>query len=907
MKRKQDGSTGTKDIVQMMTFVIIAILGLVVVPGIADAWWDITYPYKNAINVSVSNSTDNHSICLNLTYRAQMQADFDDLRFVNGSDTELLDHWLVEYVASDWAYVCFMGNFTTNNGTQAYVYYGNAAATNTSNRTIVGRHNLTDAYFFNGNATDYIGSYHGSTNVSTVSGVLDRYGNTSVAVGLASASSQYVGTGYNTQFRNNFTFALWFRTNSTPATSYDIISKQQDTNRSFRTDLQASSIIEVGLSTSGTTSDYKFGKSSFLPGTWNFLVIRRQDNGSVDIFVNGTRISNNASSVGALAIGEKQAITFGAYGGAGGAMDRFFNGTLDDIFLYNDLLTDAEIRSMWAGHESITVGSLEALPTGSGVTVTIASPLNTTYYSSGNPYSVLVFGNTTDYYCNASLNGTLLLNNTAVTNNTYITGSLSVPSSYHYNFSVNCTNSDGFNGSSSVAFLVSNFTVYAYNTTNASLDNFTVQICNSSMCSSVNSQLDGDGDDNISTFLPSQFVSGDVTITGYKIGYNTSVNVTNLAITTGRYNLSLDYAKLVVILKSESTGAEVGTDFTNITIINSTHSNTSLNVSNVSFVYGTAGIPTGYITVTGYYNLSGASAFRSLSGTLNSTQSLVIDLYFPIGVYYNFQILDYDDNPVSGATFRLYETVNSVLTLVTKRTSMPDGYITNVLVDPNVYVAINVSATSYNPFYYDRYIFPSTAYLVTIKLVYNESYNYSEYKTIYFVPGEELQNTSTIAHISLYSYRSQFTRTCLEVYRQNSTNTTAIALGADYCSTNASTANYYYNLSLNRTRYVIKACYNSSSETNVCQTHYYSTRGYSGIAGYSITNYPNGMSVTLWRVVWFFVEVFVLLALLPLSPIAGVIGFCIVLVLATGWSIFSVAQALIISMFALPIIYVLTR
>jgi hypothetical protein len=106
--------------------------------GVGGTWWNSSFSKKQAINVSVASgsTTTNYPVYLNITYDSDMQTDFDDLRFTNGSQNSKLDYWLENKVDSSWAtvWVEVDQNITTSNYT-FYMYYGNSSVSSESNGT----------------------------------------------------------------------------------------------------------------------------------------------------------------------------------------------------------------------------------------------------------------------------------------------------------------------------------------------------------------------------------------------------------------------------------------------------------------------------------------------------------------------------------------------------------------------------------------------------------------------------------------------------------------------------------------------------------------------------------------------------------------------------------------------------
>jgi len=100
-----------------------------------DPWWNSSWTRKRPVIVNTTGNLANYQIAVNITYDSDMQADFDDIRFVDASETKELSYWLQSKADSSWAYFWVKGNFTTANGTQMYAYYGNPAASSTSSIT----------------------------------------------------------------------------------------------------------------------------------------------------------------------------------------------------------------------------------------------------------------------------------------------------------------------------------------------------------------------------------------------------------------------------------------------------------------------------------------------------------------------------------------------------------------------------------------------------------------------------------------------------------------------------------------------------------------------------------------------------------------------------------------------------
>jgi hypothetical protein len=98
------------------------------------AWWDSDWTKKREIDIeeSTGNTWGNYSVLLSLTYDADMNTDFSDLRFVDSTETEELGYWIESKVDSTSAEVWVKTSLAASTNTSIYMYYGNAGASSTN-------------------------------------------------------------------------------------------------------------------------------------------------------------------------------------------------------------------------------------------------------------------------------------------------------------------------------------------------------------------------------------------------------------------------------------------------------------------------------------------------------------------------------------------------------------------------------------------------------------------------------------------------------------------------------------------------------------------------------------------------------------------------------------------------------
>jgi len=102
-----------------------------------DPWWNGSYDYRKEITLTggASGAQTDYQLLLNITYDADIQTDFDDLRFSN--DTHQIDAWLEDKVNSNYANIWVEFPTTPANGINQtyYMYYGNNDISNDWNGT----------------------------------------------------------------------------------------------------------------------------------------------------------------------------------------------------------------------------------------------------------------------------------------------------------------------------------------------------------------------------------------------------------------------------------------------------------------------------------------------------------------------------------------------------------------------------------------------------------------------------------------------------------------------------------------------------------------------------------------------------------------------------------------------------
>lgn len=135
------------------------------------AWWDTDWTNKKLINITENTAAayNNYSVYLNVSYESAMQADFDDLRFTNGTENVELKYYIETKIDSNSAQVWVkIPKLAANEVQPIYMYYGNGAVATTSDHET--------AFLFSDNVTsDRTGEYSTQGVVGTWSYSANQY------------------------------------------------------------------------------------------------------------------------------------------------------------------------------------------------------------------------------------------------------------------------------------------------------------------------------------------------------------------------------------------------------------------------------------------------------------------------------------------------------------------------------------------------------------------------------------------------------------------------------------------------------------------------------------------------------------------------------------------------------------
>jgi hypothetical protein len=138
-------------------------------------WWDADWEYRKNINLTSSANLTNFPVYLNVSYDSDMQTDFEDLRFINGSCTAPTQNLVLAYEIEN--YTATKADIWLNvpglalGSTEVCMYYGNSGALSGENASNVWDDNYEMVFHMNNyNSThliDSTGNYNGTKRSAT--------------------------------------------------------------------------------------------------------------------------------------------------------------------------------------------------------------------------------------------------------------------------------------------------------------------------------------------------------------------------------------------------------------------------------------------------------------------------------------------------------------------------------------------------------------------------------------------------------------------------------------------------------------------------------------------------------------------------------------------------------------------
>lgn len=341
----------------------------------AWAWWNNSWDYKKEIT-----GLSGEYATFNVTYDADMQIDFDDLRFLDSTETTELNYTIRSKVNSVYAYV----TVDTNNASSVYMYFGNTVVSTTEsiNDTYLNPYAL---YYFEGNSEDQVNNYNGIN-----SGVTSAVGLINYSYDYTAGTDEINISSTNEAFEfapsSPFSFLMDLNPQVTVDTTDRYVLSRIDGGSPF---------YGWGLGVRTRTADKRFtadfiGSTGSYSKSWNYDINAQNGNwirlgftfdgtSDANLYMNSSSVSVNSSS-GAYSGSVSPTVT--AYVGNRDGFNQGFLGLIDEVKVYDRELSSTEINELSSGgSQSPSFGTKQSINT---LTINNVEPLNNTFDPDGS-------------------------------------------------------------------------------------------------------------------------------------------------------------------------------------------------------------------------------------------------------------------------------------------------------------------------------------------------------------------------------------------------------------------------------------------------------------------------------------------------------------------------------------------
>jgi len=156
-------------------------------------------------------------------------------------------------------------------------------------------------------------------------------------------SDEYISAGNPTelQFTSDFSISGWFKSSS--ATNQRIVSKDDGTNRSYLVQLQSNGKVRAQIYTGGGTAQVNESVSGFGDGNWHHFVFTFENGVSTKLYIDNA--APTVDSVVSAIDNDPADFEIGRKGNS----TNYFNGDIDEIAVWNRVLSADDIQRIYNG------------------------------------------------------------------------------------------------------------------------------------------------------------------------------------------------------------------------------------------------------------------------------------------------------------------------------------------------------------------------------------------------------------------------------------------------------------------------------------------------------------------------------------------------------------------------------
>ncbi len=321
------------------------------------SWWDNNWIYKRKIDIDNSTNSQemtDYQILLNinteeLINQSKLNADCSDLRFVNSEELAELSFWIEPNTCNStetkiWLKVPLIRSLSSE---FVYLYYGNELANSVSSipntfiREINGLDPLVLDTPFDEDSGSIANDFSGNNNNGNISNANRVPGRFYQALNFNGSNSFVeVLNSPSLNMSSAISIAAWVKWNINPSSGAQwasIVNKNIDNQYRLHHN-SSNSAFEFAIRTANNR--WVVSNTSPVQDVWYF-VVGTYDGSNVRIYVDG-QLENSVGHSGALSNSSSN-LRIGSRSGG----DRFFNGLIDKVQIYNKALSSEEILDLY--------------------------------------------------------------------------------------------------------------------------------------------------------------------------------------------------------------------------------------------------------------------------------------------------------------------------------------------------------------------------------------------------------------------------------------------------------------------------------------------------------------------------------------------------------------------------------
>ena len=360
--------------------------------------WLDGWAYRKEINITENSGNDltDYQVKIPVVYESKMQSDFSDLRFTDSDGTTLLSYWVEEYTEGSSATVWVKIPDIPASGVKTiYMYYGNPPAGSASNfdNTFTkdyGESGLVGLWHFDEgggtSATDSSGN--GNTGTlkngtitcangdcptwqSTDGGQWDNRDDVKFSTGSAlrfDGVNDYVDCGNDPSLNitDEITIEAWVYAESVFGKTilskglYDAGSVGCVAAKGYHVCFDAGDLY-VDMFTSGGVASWQYSNAD--TGKWLHIAVTYDKDSGGNLYYNGNSVDTDPGS-GSICSNSDN-LTIGRFS-SGEYPPYYFDGTIDEVRIYNRALSQEEIKAHYerrkyiSSEPTVSVGASES-------------------------------------------------------------------------------------------------------------------------------------------------------------------------------------------------------------------------------------------------------------------------------------------------------------------------------------------------------------------------------------------------------------------------------------------------------------------------------------------------------------------------------------------------------------------